>query len=69
MIDDEFYHFYFNDEATKHGIHLDKYRYPLTNKKSKDTLNSAYFSRIFKSEIFRKKFVEYIETKLLDEYK
>lgn len=68
-VEDKFYQYYFDEVAKKNNIPLEEYYYPLTRKgKTKETLNVAYFTRIFESNRFVNDLIKYMSENLKEEY-
>ena len=68
-VEDKFYQYYFDEVAKKNNIPLEEYYYPLTRKgKTKETLNVAYFTRIFESKRFVNDLIKYMSENLKEEY-
>ena len=67
---EKFYNYYFGDIAKAKGISLEHFFFPSKSKKvkTKTSLNSAYFSLIFKSNKFVSDLKIYMEYYLYDEY-
>lgn len=68
-IEEKLYEIYFLEVSKRYRVPLSEYHYPLTgNLKGKFKLNSKYFSKIFKSEVFNKAVFDYCEKHLILEY-
>jgi len=63
---DKFYNFYFGEIAKKEKIQIQKFYFPSKSRKhnARSSLNSEYFSLIFKSQRFVNDLKEYISNKL-----
>ena len=67
--EEKFYQYYFADVSQKNDVPIEQYYYPLTRKgKNKETLNVAYFTRIFESKRFVNDLLKYMTENLREEY-
>jgi len=63
--DSQFYEYYFHELAKSLNIPIEHFYDPLNYKKSLKTLNQEYIKLIFKSQEFKKDFMDYINSGLL----
>lgn len=68
-VEELLYEVYFKETAAHHHIPLSDFHYPLTGSlKGKFKLNSSYFAKIFKSQMFVDQVKDYCQNTLLPEY-
>lgn len=58
--DHKFYDYYFGQTAVDLNVSIEEFYDPLNNKGALKTLNNEYLKLVFKSEIFRNDFVQYL---------
>lgn len=63
-----FYEHYFGRTADQLGLPIREFHYPLTCKRSSSKLNAKYFDLIFKSDLFIRNLLSYLDSQLIPEY-